>query len=68
MRITALHFMLGGTAVTVAESEKDMKTKKYWKMGTRRQILHRKIYDALVNRGYACEDAYEIASKITNWA
>lgn len=41
---------------------------KYYKMGTRRQRLHRKIYDALVNKGYSCKEAYSIASKITNWA
>lgn len=41
---------------------------KYWKIGTRRQILHRRIYDALVNMGYSANDAYEIATKITNWA
>ena len=41
---------------------------KYYKMGTRRQKLHRKIYDTLVNRGYSCEDAYKIATKMSNWA
>ena len=62
----ALEMRNRATAVTVAESEKDMAN--YWKMGSRRQRLHRRIYDALVNRGYSAKDAYEIATKITNWA
>ena len=41
---------------------------KYYKMGTRRQKLHRKIYDALIKKGLSSDKAYEAASRITNWA
>ena len=41
---------------------------KYYKMGTDRQKLHKKIYDRLVKKGIDGKKAYEIASKITNWA
>ena len=41
---------------------------KYYKMGTDRQKLHKKIYDRLVKKGMDGKKAYEIASKITNWA
>lgn len=41
---------------------------KYYKMGTKRQKLHKKIYDYLVKKGIDGNKAYDIASKITNWA
>lgn len=40
---------------------------KYYEMGTKRQKLHRKIYDYLVNKGTDKDKAYDIASRITNW-
>ena len=41
---------------------------KYYQMGTDRQKVHKKIYVALIKRGIDNKKAYEIASKITNWA
>ena len=41
---------------------------KYYKMGTKRQRLHRKIYDALIKKGIDSGKAYNIASRITHWA
>lgn len=40
----------------------------YYKMGTRRQKLHRKIYDFLVSKGYDSNVAYRKATQITGWA
>lgn len=41
---------------------------KYYKMGSRRQKIHRKIYDVLVKNGLSPNEAYEVASRVTNWA
>ena len=41
---------------------------KYYKTGTKRQKLHRVIYDNLIKNGMDNNKAYKIASKITNWA
>lgn len=40
---------------------------KYYKMNTRRQRWHRAIYDYLVRKGVPYNEAYETASRITNW-
>lgn len=40
----------------------------YYKMGTRRQRIHRKIYDFLVSKGYDKDVAYRKATQITHWA
>lgn len=41
---------------------------KYYKMGTKRQKLHRAIYDRLVNGGMESGKAYNLATKLTGWA
>lgn len=41
---------------------------KYYNMGTRRQKLHRAIYDKLVKSGLKSDKAYDIATRLTGWA
>lgn len=41
---------------------------KHYKMGTRRQKLHKAIYDGLIKKGIDSGKAYNIASRITHWA
>lgn len=41
---------------------------KYYKMGTKRQLVHRRIYNFLISKGFDSNKAYEVASKITNFA
>lgn len=62
--ILAVPFVLIGL---VCEFIRKQVEKSEYKMGTRRQKIHRKLYDFLLKLGYDSDTAYNMATQFVGW-
>lgn len=62
--VIGVPFVLIGLVCVVIER---YTREKNYKMGTRRQKLHRKLYDFLIKLGYDSNTAYNMATQFIGW-
>lgn len=70
LEIAALFLILGVPFVLiglVCELIRKRVEKSEYKMGTKRQKIHRKLYDFLIKLGYDSNTAYNMATQFVGW-